>query len=125
MHLTLRRRRDVVARDGAHLATAGVRHDGAGGDGDAGDERKDEELKMAADVLPAGARRSAMWVFCFFSPPFKKMVVFMVESRMLSLSQAFHQEADVRFGHTGRRHAHDAALWLALQSERRLWEEQT
>lgn len=37
-----------------HLGAAGVRHDGAGRDGDAGDERKDEWLKVDADVLPVG-----------------------------------------------------------------------
>lgn len=51
MHLALRRRRHVVARDGSHLGAAGVRHDGAGRDGDAAGEREDGGLKMAAEGL--------------------------------------------------------------------------
>ena len=51
-HLALRGRRDVVARDGSHLGTAGVRHDGAGGGGDAADKQEDGEFKTATVVLP-------------------------------------------------------------------------
>lgn len=59
-HFAHGRRRDVVAGDGAHLGAAGVRHDGAGGEGDAGEEeREGGELKMAADVLPVGG-----WKVC-------------------------------------------------------------
>lgn len=116
MHFALLRRRDIVAHDGSHLSTAGVRHDGAGGDGEAAEERKGEALKMAADGLP----RSVMRFFF----PFKNVVAFRVESLMLSLSQAFHQKADVRLGHMGSRHVHDVAFWLALQLERRLCGEQ-
>lgn len=77
---------------------------------------KRDELKMAADGLP----RSVMRFFF----PFKNVVAFRVESLMLSLSQAFHQKADVRLGHMGSRHVHDVAFWLALQLERRLCGEQ-
>lgn len=68
---------------------------------------------MAAGGLPAGDRRSDGSFCCF-------LVTFMVESLMLSLSQAFHQKADVRLGHAGSRHVHDAAVRRALQLERRL-----
>lgn len=37
-HLTLCRRWDILAHNGAHLSTAGVWHDGAGWSGDADDE---------------------------------------------------------------------------------------
>lgn len=49
------------------------------------------------------------------------MDTFLVESLILSPSQALHQEADVRFGNPGSRHVHDATVWLILQLERRLW----
>lgn len=103
-HFTRRRRRDVVAGDGVHLGAAGVRHDGAGRDGDAGDERKDERLQVDADVLPAGGQ----------------MTTFRGQASVLSPSQTFHQEADVRFGDAGSRHVHDATFWPAVQRERRL-----
>lgn len=49
------------------------------------------------------------------------MGTFLIESPILSPSQAFHQEADVRFGNPGSRHVHNATVWLILQLERRLW----
>lgn len=43
------------------------------------------------------------------------MVAFLLKAIMRSLSQTFHPEADVRLGHAGSQHVHDATFWLALQ----------
>lgn len=40
------------------------------------------------------------------------------------LAQTLHQEADVRVGHVGSRHVHNASVWLAVQCILRLCGEQ-
>lgn len=73
---------------------------------------------MAADV--GDKKVCDVFVFFFFFLKTWSHFKVMVESLMLSLSQAFHQKADVRLGHMGSGHLHDATFWLALQLEWRL-----